>query len=71
MHLLLLQAMSRLRKNAAYFRINYLIAVLASVAISFVMHPSSLFVLAFLMASWMYVFVVRTAPLEIGGRQLR
>ncbi len=64
------QATSRLRKNAAYFRINYLILMLASVAISFVLHPTSLFVLAALAVAWVYVFVLRTAPLELNGRAL-
>lgn len=55
----------------AYFKINYLIITLSAVAIAFITHPGSLFVLAALVASWLYVFVLRTGPLEINGRQLR
>jgi hypothetical protein len=55
----------------AYFKVNYLILALSSVAIAFITHPGSLFVLAALIASWLYVFVVRTGPLEINGRTLR
>jgi hypothetical protein len=66
-----LQASARLRKNAAYFRINYLIVLLASVALGFLMHPSSLFVLGALLIGWVYVFAVRSGPLVINGRELR
>ncbi|KXZ53614.1 hypothetical protein GPECTOR_6g531 [Gonium pectorale] len=64
------QATSRLRKNANYFRVNYLIVVLLTTAVTFLMHPSSLLVLGALLASWIYVFLLRTAPLTIGGRTL-
>ncbi|KIY96207.1 PRA1 family protein B6 [Monoraphidium neglectum] len=64
------EASARLRKNAAYFRINYLIVLLASVALGFLMHPSSLFVLGALLIGWVYVFAVRSGPLVINGREL-
>ena len=65
------QATARLRKNAAYFRTNYAMVLLGSVAAGFLMHPSSLFVLAALVVGWVYVFAVRTGPLVINGRELR
>mmetsp|Transcript_46396 Transcript_46396/g.148721 ORF Transcript_46396/g.148721 Transcript_46396/m.148721 type:complete len:109 (-) Transcript_46396:84-410(-) len=34
------------------------------------MHPTSLFVLAAISAVWAYMFVVRTDPLVIGGREM-
>ena len=50
---------------------NYLIVMLLSVAGAFVYHPTSLFALAFLAASWVYVFAIRQGPLNINGRDLR
>lgn len=64
------EAAGRLRKNAAYFKVNYLIVVLITLAGTFLLHPSSLFVLALLLGGWMYVFMIRTSPLTIGGRTL-
>lgn len=64
------EASARLRKNAAHFRVNYLIILLASVAGGFLMHPSSLFVLGALLAGWVYVFAVHTGPLVLNGREL-
>ena len=68
---LLLQAMSRLRKNAAYFRVNYLLFVGVVTAVCFCLHPASLFVVAFLAMAWIYLFIVRQAPIVIGGRTFR
>lgn len=65
------QATARLRKNASYFRVNYLILLLSSVGLGFLMHPSSLFVLAAVAVGWVYVFAVRSGPLVINGRELR
>jgi hypothetical protein len=65
------QATARLRKNAAYFRTNYLIVLLSSIAVGFLMHPSSLFMLGGLVVGWIYVFALRTGPLVINGRELR
>ncbi len=70
-HQLRAQATQRLRKNAAYFRINYLILMLCVTFITLLMNPTSLLVLGFLTAGWSYLFVVRTAPIVIGGRTFR
>eukprot|EP00878_Enallax_costatus_P005248 GHUV01005515.1.p1 GENE.GHUV01005515.1~~GHUV01005515.1.p1 ORF type:complete len:219 (+),score=60.69 GHUV01005515.1:195-851(+) len=64
------EAASRIRKNAGYFKINYLIIILLTVAATFVTHPSSLLVLGFLAASWVYVFAIRQGPLVISGKEL-
>ncbi|KAI8471910.1 MAG: prenylated rab acceptor family protein [Monoraphidium minutum] len=66
----LTEASARLRRNAAYFRTNYGMVLLAAVAVSFAMNPSSLFVLGALLVGWVYVFAVRTGPLVINGREL-
>ena len=60
-----------MRKNAAYFRVNYLILMLCVTFITLLLNPTSLIVLGFLTAGWSYLFVVRTAPVVIGGRTFR
>lgn len=67
----LVQAMSRLRTNAGYFRINYLVFLMLSTLTVMLMNPSSLFVLGGLGAGWVYLYAVRTAPVVIGERTLR
>lgn len=66
----LAEAAGRIRKNAAYFKVNYLIVMLTTCAVTFLMHPSSLFVLGILLGAWIYVLFVRTSPLVISGRTL-
>lgn len=43
----------------------------SSIALGFLMHPSSLFVLGALLLGWVYMFAVRTGPLVVNGRELR
>lgn len=62
------EAITRLRKNAAYFKVNYLIVIMLTLAITFISDPSSLLSVAVLLVGWFYVFVVRTSPITIGGR---
>ncbi|EFJ48459.1 hypothetical protein VOLCADRAFT_109754 [Volvox carteri f. nagariensis] len=64
------EATSRLRKNAAYFKVNYLIVMVLTTAATFIMHPGSLLVLGFIAAAWVYLFMIRTAPLQLGGRTI-
>ena len=65
------QATGRLRKNAHYFKVNYLIVMLSVTFITLVLNPTSLIALAFLAMAWVYLFVVRQAPIVIGGRTFR
>jgi hypothetical protein len=65
-----MQALTRIKKNLGYFRINYFVMLLATCAVTFIMNPSSLLVIALLLAGWIYVMFLRTSPLEIGGRTL-
>lgn len=64
------QATARLRKNAAYFRVNYAAAAAGAAALALVLHPGALAILAALGAGWAYLFGVRTTPLVINGRSL-
>jgi PRA1 family protein len=69
--LLLAQALSRFKKNSAYFRINYFVFILLTTVVCMVMNPSSLVVLGLLGALWFYLFIVRQASITIGGRAFR
>lgn len=65
------QATGRLKKNAAYFRVNYLAFVLVVTVTCMVLNPTSLVVLGFLALVWLYFFAIRTSPVVIGGRTFR
>ncbi|PWZ53464.1 PRA1 family protein B4 [Zea mays] len=62
------EAIARMRRNTAYFRANYALAVLAVVAASLLWHPGTLFVLLFLCAAWFFLYFARPAQ---GGQPLR
>ncbi|VVB13550.1 unnamed protein product [Arabis nemorensis] len=64
------EATSRVRKNFSYFRANYITLVAILLAASLISHPFTLFLLASLAASWLFLYVFRPAdqPLVIGGR---
>ncbi|XP_021769259.1 PRA1 family protein B3-like [Chenopodium quinoa] len=63
-------AFSRIRKNAAYFRVNYLSLLAAVLAFSLISHPFSLLVLLSLLASWIFLYLFRPSdqPVVIFGR---
>jgi hypothetical protein len=65
------QAISRIKKNTAYFRVNYCVGVVATCAASFLFHPTSLIVLGLLMVAWGYLVFVKQSPIVISGRQIR
>ncbi|CAK0739323.1 hypothetical protein CVIRNUC_001156 [Coccomyxa viridis] len=64
----LAEATGRLRKNAHYFKVNYLMVVFTVTLITLAFNPTSLIVLGLLAMAWIYLFVVRQAPIVIGGR---
>ncbi|XP_058198764.1 PRA1 family protein B3-like [Rhododendron vialii] len=63
-------AASRVRKNASYFRVNYLTVVAAVLAFSLLSHPFSLLTLVSLLAAWLllYVFRHQEHPVVVYGR---
>lgn len=66
----LTDAYSRIRKNASYFRVNYLTLLAASLAFSLISHPFSLLLLLSLLAAWCFLYLFRPSdqPLVILGR---
>jgi Flp pilus assembly protein TadB len=62
------EATGRLKKNGAYFRVNYLAFMLVVTVTCMVLNPTSLVVLGCLALLWAYFFGIRKDPLVIGGR---
>lgn len=61
-------ATSRIRKNWTYFRINYLLFLVAVVGFSLVTHPLSLFTLCVLLGAWIFLYLYRTEQLVVFNR---
>lgn len=64
------EATTRLQKNLAYYRTNYLVFGLAITALAFVSNPVSLIWMAILGLVWFYLFMLKTSPLVINGREI-
>lgn len=62
------EAVTRVRKNMGYFRINYIICLLVFVGSSLFWHPFSLLSLSVIVAAWAYLYMVRRDPLVLWGR---
>ncbi|KAI3514839.1 hypothetical protein L1887_13583 [Cichorium endivia] len=63
-------ATTRIRKNYAYFRINYFTVVAAVIAVSLLTNPFSLITLLALLAAWIFLYLFRPTepPLVVLGR---
>uniref|UniRef100_A0A1U7YCI1 PRA1 family protein n=1 Tax=Nicotiana sylvestris TaxID=4096 RepID=A0A1U7YCI1_NICSY len=61
----------RIRKNYSYFRTNYLSLITIVLAFSPITNPFSLFLLAGLLAAWLFLYLFRPSdpPLVLFGRQ--
>lgn len=66
------EATQRIRKNYAYFRVNYIAIITVVLAVSLLTNPLSLIFLSALLAAWLFLYFFRTAsdpPLTLFGRQ--
>ncbi|XP_023730485.1 PRA1 family protein B4 [Lactuca sativa] len=63
-------ATTRIRKNYAYFRINYFTVVAAVIGVSLLTNPFSLITLLGLLAAWIFLYLFRPTepPLVVLGR---
>lgn len=60
---------TRLQKNLSYYRTNYFIVFLATMAVVFLLHPLALVWVSVLTVIWCWLFLVAPGPLTIGGRE--
>ncbi|KAL1556102.1 PRA1 family protein G2-like [Salvia divinorum] len=60
----------RLRRNAAYFSLNYAIIVTACAAVSLITTPVALILLGFLLFLWLILHFFREDPLLVWGRHV-
>ncbi|CAN0909835.1 PRA1 family protein B4 [Linum grandiflorum] len=66
----LTEAAARIRKNSAYFKVNYISMLVVVLAFSLLSHPFSLLVLLSLLSSWIFLYLFRPSdqPVVILGR---
>ncbi|KAJ9688171.1 hypothetical protein PVL29_014079 [Vitis rotundifolia] len=64
------EAFQRIRTNAAYFRMNYVIVILFILFLSLLWHPISLIVFVVTMAAWLFLYFLRDGPVVILGRSI-
>ncbi|CAN1168749.1 PRA1 family protein F2 [Linum perenne] len=64
----LADALSRLRTNSAYFRMNYALISLGILFVSLLWHPISLIVFIAAMAGWLFVYFLRDEPIVVFGK---
>ncbi|KNA13752.1 hypothetical protein SOVF_113660 [Spinacia oleracea] len=63
-------AVSRLKTNFSYFRMNFTMIVLLILFVSLLWHPISLIVFLVMMVAWLFLFFLREEPLILFGRSI-
>ncbi|XVE97999.1 hypothetical protein REPUB_Repub03eG0067600 [Reevesia pubescens] len=60
-------SIQRMRTNAAFFRMNYVIIVLFLLFLTLLWHPVSLIVFIIMMVAWLFLYFLRDDPVSIEG----